>query len=121
VLGGRPGVYSASFAGPAQKPQANNAKLLKMLNMIPASRRQARFVCCMALGMGGRLIRTFQGNCPGSIALQPAGRTGFGYDPVFVPRGYAKTMAQLGPKAKDRLSHRSRAARRFRRWLKTGL
>ncbi len=92
-----------------------------MLQGVPPSKRQARFVCVMALGVGGRLVRTFQGGCPGSIALRPAGRTGFGYDPLFIPRGYTKTMAQLGPRAKDRLSHRAQAAERFCRWLKTGL
>lgn len=120
ALGGKPGLFSARFAGPAQDDRANNAKLLRMLRNFPPSRRGARFVCWMALAIGGRLVRTFRGACSGSIALQPAGRTGFGYDPVFIPHGHRRTMAQLGPRLKDRLSHRSRAAEQFSRWLKTG-
>ncbi|MBI3616492.1 MAG: RdgB/HAM1 family non-canonical purine NTP pyrophosphatase [Candidatus Omnitrophica bacterium] len=116
-LGGRPGVRSARFAGAAQDDHANVAKLLRSMKKVPNSRRQARFVCCMALAAGGRLIRTFQGTCSGSIARQPAGRTGFGYDPVFIPWGHAKTMAQLGPRLKDRLSHRSRAAMKLKQIL----
>ena len=118
ALGGRPGVRSARFAGAAQSDHANIEKLLGSMKKIPKSQRQARFICCLALAVGGRVIRTFQEICPGSIALGAAGRSGFGYDPVFIPRGYAKTTAQLGPRLKDTLSHRSKAAMKFKAWLK---
>lgn len=121
ALGGRPGVRSARFAGAAQNDRANNRKLLRLLDGLPLSRRRGRFVCAMALAAGGRLIRTFEGRCSGSIASEPAGRTGFGYDPLFIPAGCRKTMAQLGPRAKDALSHRARAARRLCRWLRRPL
>jgi len=118
ALNGRPGVRSARYGGAAQNDQANVRKLLKDLSAIPSKRRQARFVCVMALAVGGKLIRTFEGNCPGAIALEAAGRTGFGYDPVFIPRGHRQTMAQLGARVKDSLSHRNQAAVRLRRYLK---
>lgn len=117
ALQGEPGVRSARYAGPRQQDQANVRKLLREMAKIPASRRQARFVCVMAFAAGGRLIRTFHGTCTGSIPFSPAGRTGFGYDPVFIPRGHRKTMSQLGARVKDGLSHRRRASDRFKRWL----
>ncbi len=120
ALGGRPGVRSARFAF-AQNDEANNAKLLKLLRGVPPARRQAHFVCWMALAVGGRLIQTFEGACAGSIAPRPIGKTGFGYDPLFIPRGRKKTMAQLGPHVKDRLSHRTKAVAAFKSWLKTDL
>ncbi len=118
TLGSQPGVKSARFAGPAQDDRANVQKLLRLLSQVPPSRRQARFICCMALALGGRLIQLFEGSCSGSIALRPAGRTGFGYDPVFIPRGYQKTFAQLGARTKDRHSHRTQAARALKVWLR---
>ncbi len=121
ALNGRPGVRSARFAGPAQNDSENLSKLLREMSGIPAARRQARFLCVMALAIGGRLVRTFQGDCPGSIALRAAGRGGFGYDPLFIPRGRRKTTAQLGSAEKDRLSHRGKAAGRLRQWLKINL
>lgn len=117
VLGGRPGVQSARYAGARQDDQANLVKLLRELAKIPSGRRQAQFVCAMAFAVGGRLIQTFHGSCAGSIALQAAGKTGFGYDPIFIPRGHRKTMSQLGARIKDALSHRRQAADQFRRYL----
>ena len=129
ALGGKPGIRSARFAlretprewTPDQVDQANVRKLLREMKSIPRRSRQARFICVMAFAIGGQLIRTFEGNCPGSIALKPAGRTGFGYDPVFVPHGYRRTMSELGSRIKDRLSHRKKAAVKFREWFKTNL
>jgi len=113
ALGGRPGVRSARFAGSSQNDSANNARLLRAMAHVPASKRRARFVCCLALAAGGRLIRTFQAECAGSIAVSPAGRGGFGYDPLFIPQGDRRTMAQLGPAVKNRISHRAKAVRKF--------
>ena len=126
ALNGRPGVYSARYAlrraqgerTLAEIDQANVRKLLKDLSAVPSRRRQARFVCVMALAAGGKLIRIFEGSCPGTIALKTAGRTGFGYDPVFIPRGHRRTMAQLGARVKDRLSHRRKAAEKLRQFLR---
>ena len=119
VLGGRPGIRSARFAGPAHNDWANNEKLLRILKGIPVSKRKAQFVCWIAVAVGGRLIRTFEGQCAGSIGFVPRGRRGFGYDPLFIPRGSRRTMAQLSAGAKDRCSHRGRAAAKLKRGLKT--
>lgn len=126
ALKGHPGVRSARFAlrraqgerTQSQMDRANVKKLLRGLADVPSTRRQARFICVMAFAIGGKLLRTFAGSCAGSIAFHPAGRTGFGYDPVFIPRGHRKTMAQWGGRAKDRLSHRAKAAEKLERWLK---
>lgn len=118
ALGGKPGVRSARFAGPAQDDIANVDKLLRLLKKVPVSRRQARFVCWMAVAAGGKPVRTFKGVCSGSIAFERAGKGGFGYDPVFIPAGHRKTTAQISAAEKDRLSHRGRAARQLRDWLK---
>ena len=126
ALGGRPGVRSARFAlrraqgerTQHQVDRANVEKLLRALARAPAGRRHARFVCAMAVAAGGRLIKTFQGICEGSIAFKESGRGGFGYDPVFIPRGSRKTTAQLSPARKDGLSHRGQAARALAKWLR---
>jgi XTP/dITP diphosphohydrolase len=127
ALGGRPGVRSARFAlrqaqgGRTQNQidRANVAKLLRALAHVPAGRRQARFLCVIAVAAGGRLVRVFQGVCQGSIAFAEAGKGGFGYDPVFIPDGSRKTTAQLNAARKDRISHRGQAARALARWLTT--
>ena len=75
----------------------------------------------MALAAGGKLLRTFKGISPGSIALKPRGKGGFGYDPVFIPRGFHKTMAEMSLFRKNRLSHRGRAAARFSAWIRKTL
>ncbi len=118
ALGGRPGVRSARYAGKGQNDKANVAKLLRVLARVPAGRRHARFVCVMALAAGGRLIKTFEGSCRGSIAFEEKGQGGFGYDPVFTPARLRKTTAQLAPGEKDRLSHRGQAARVLVKYLK---
>ena len=118
ALGGRPGVRSARFAGPAQDDRANLDKLMRLMKPVPGNRRQARFVCVMAVAAGGRLVRTFEGSCRGTIAVAPAGRRGFGYDPAFIPLGYRKTSAQLSGREKDRISHRGRAVLQLKGWLR---
>ena len=70
------------------------------------------------MAVGGRLIRTFEGRCEGTIALSAKGGSGFGYYPIFIPRGCGKTIAQLGSNAKDAMSHRARAIEKFNRWFK---
>lgn len=115
ALGGAPGVRSARFAGRRVGGDgANNAKLLRALRRIPPPLRVARFVCVVAVARRGRLLGTVRAECHGTIAPAPRGRTGFGYDPVFIPAGGTRTFAELGPRAKDRLSHRARAMRRAR-------
>jgi XTP/dITP diphosphohydrolase len=114
ALAGRPGVYSARYAqdrtAPAAPSDADNwRKLLDELKDVPWEKRQARFVCEIALALpDGKLARA-RGECPGYIAGEPQGTQGFGYDPVFWVPEYGATMAQLGPEVKNRISHRARA------------
>jgi len=115
ALDGAPGVYSARWAGVdakgPERDRANNAKLLAALDGLPAERRGARFVCVMALvGPGERVLNT-RGVCAGRILSAPRGRSGFGYDPLFLPAGFDRTMAELGMDEKNRISHRGRALR----------
>lgn len=124
ALGGAPGVHSARFAAlddgrPGNSPDAeNNAKLLRLLAEVPVERRSARFRCVLALtpvlpgATVGKLVAGtawFSGACEGRIAFGPAGSGGFGYDPLFVPEGFAVSFAELGEAVKNRLSHRAKA------------
>ena len=111
ALNGRPGVTSARFAGKDCRYQDNNQKLLRLLKKIPSSKRNAKFVCVMALYDKGRFINAVKGECRGRIAFSERGKKGFGYDPVFIPEGYSKTFAELSPAAKNRISHRGKALR----------
>jgi XTP/dITP diphosphohydrolase len=109
ALGGRPGVYSARYAGDGATDQDNNAKLLAALARVPAAGRAARYRCVLALVQqaGDCAPLLAEGSWEGSIALAPAGSGGFGYDPLFVPRGFDQTVAQLPRAVKNRLSHRA--------------
>lgn len=110
-LNGRPGVYSARFAGPGCAYRDNNRKLLRLLKKVPTHKRGAKFVCVIALYQGKRCVGVVRGECRGRIAYTEKGRRGFGYDPVFIPNGFSKTYAELSPKAKNRISHRGKALR----------
>jgi XTP/dITP diphosphohydrolase len=124
ALNGAPGVHSARFAavdafGLSNSPDsANNAKLLRLLDGIASEKRTARFRCVLALTTddGGKTV-VFEGGCEGRIALAPAGLGGFGYDPLFVPDGHDRSLAELGDAVKNTLSHRARALEKLRRFL----
>jgi XTP/dITP diphosphohydrolase len=107
ALGGRPGVFSARYAGANATDEQNNQKLLEEMNMI--TRRNAMFkaVVCLMNATGQKNF--FFGELPGTIAYQPRGTEGFGYDPVFIPRGYRSTLAELGTELKTQISHRRKA------------
>ncbi len=107
ALGGEPGLRSARWAGPTDADR--NAALLARLN--GASDRSAAFVCALAAVLpDGREI-VAEGRVEGVIAGAPRGSAGFGYDPLFMPEGDARTVAELTPAEKDLVSHRARAAR----------
>jgi XTP/dITP diphosphohydrolase len=108
-LGGEPGVRSARYGGPEQDSDVNVAKLLKEMRDIED--RRACFKCAISLCNSEGIVRTVEGRCDGRIAHEPRGHSGFGYDPVFVPDGYALTFAELGVEAKNRISHRAQALR----------
>ena len=115
VLGGAPGVFSARYSGSQERgperDRANYEKLLDELRDVADGQRTARFVCAIAMpGPDGALI-TSRGVCEGGIVRAPLGAGGFGYDPVFMARGYDRTMAQLSMDEKNRISHRGCALR----------
>ena len=111
ALAGRPGVYSARYAGEAASDQDNNLKLLAELRGVAQIGRTARYRCVLALvrGPGDAAPLVASGSWPGSIATAPAGEQGFGYDPLFIPQGLQRSAAQLPGDLKNRLSHRSQA------------
>jgi len=117
ALNGRPGVYSARFAGEGCTYDDNNRKLLGLLSHKSPSQRTARFVCSMVLYNAGRRVGSVKGECHGKIALEVAGGGGFGYDPLFIPRGFSKTFAELSPRTKNRISHRGKALQAAKRLL----
>jgi XTP/dITP diphosphohydrolase len=108
-LDGAPGVESAYYAGPQGDSAANLAKLVQMMRGVPEARRRAAFVCVLVLKGPGGEERVFEGRCPGRLALEPRGAGGFGYDPLFVPDGREKTLAEMAPELKNAISHRGLA------------
>lgn len=116
ALDGRPGVYSARYAGEGATDVQRIEKLLGELAEVPAEKRGARFVsaiCCVF--PNGDTLRA-EGHCPGSISFAPAGEDGFGYDPVFLCG--EKTFAQMTAAEKDSVSHRGKALEKFHLVLK---
>lgn len=111
ALGGAPGVHAARYAGPAATYSDNVAKLLTALAGVPAAQRTARFrTVCVAAWPDGREV-TAEGVLEGVIIEAARGVQGFGYDPVFVPAGDTRTLAELSEAEKNAISHRGRAAR----------
>ncbi len=113
ALEGRPGVFSARYAGEGSSDADNNTKLLRELEGVPPESRSARFVCCLALVLAGGEEFVFDGVCEGTISLEPRGRGGFGYDPLFIPEGDERSFAEMSGQEKDSLSHRGRAIKAF--------
>jgi len=109
ALEGRPGIYSARFAGPDADDDKNNEKLLQLMEGVPDEKRTAAFICAIALADTRGNIAVVEGSCPGSIIREKAGSGGFGYDPLFIPEGYTVTFAQLDAYEKNRISHRGQA------------
>jgi XTP/dITP diphosphohydrolase len=110
-LNGRPGVRSARFAGPKPTSQKLCKKLLKVMKN--CKDRSAQFVCVIAVVYPDGRTKTIRGVCKGKIIDEMRGKNGFGYDPVFVPRGYRKTFAEMKPSMKNKLSHRGKALRKL--------
>jgi len=112
TLGGAPGVRSARFSGEEKNWQANNEKLLALLSEARDRRARFRAVAALALPDGRLWLR--EGVLTGTIATEARGKGGFGYDPVFVPEGETRTLGEMAPEEKDRISHRRRALERMR-------
>lgn len=109
ALDGRPGVYSARYAGEDATDVDNWKKLLQELTDVPDEKRTARFRCTLALVEPGQEPLIATGSCEGTIAREPAGTNGFGYDPVFYLPAMDKRMAELSAEEKNQISHRAMA------------
>jgi XTP/dITP diphosphohydrolase len=116
ALNNAPGVHSARYAGEPKNDENNNQKLLSELKLI--TDRRARFVTVITLLIDNQ-IHYFEGEIKGTIAFEPKGNTGFGYDPLFIPRGYRSTFAELGSEVKNSISHRALAVKKLMVFLDT--
>lgn len=117
ALGGRPGIFSARYAGTDATDEENYIKLLGELEGVPDGKRTARFRCAVAFVASDGAIRVFHGTLEGQIAQRPSGNRGFGYDPVFYIPSEARTSAELSPEEKNRISHRAKALEGFKAYL----
>ena len=108
ALGGKPGVYSARYAGENAAYEDNNKKLLHELRGVPAEKRTAKFRCVISI-IGNQIDEIAIGEVQGKILTEARGKNGFGYDPLFIPDGYEKTYAEMDSELKNKLSHRARA------------
>ena len=116
TLGGEPGVYSARYGG-KETDDERNRYLLQNLEGVPDTERTARFVCCATLYGNGQSLIQAMGTVEGSILFEPRGSGGFGYDPLFLPIGYTRSMAELPPEEKHSIGHRGRALAKVREFL----
>ncbi|MBG8576197.1 nucleoside-triphosphate diphosphatase [Bacillus subtilis] len=116
-LGGRPGVYSARYAGEQKDDQANIEKVLSELKGIEKEQRTARFHCALAVSIPGEETKTVEGHVEGYIAEEPRGEYGFGYDPIFIVKDKDKTMAELTSDEKNKISHRADALKKLSKLL----
>lgn len=119
-LNGIPGIHSARYAGDKATDMENVAKLLKMLQ-IRTTNRKAYFQCSIvAISPSGEEF-VFNGQIHGEISRKQTGTGGFGYDPVFIPEGHEKTMAELSAAEKNKISHRAEAIKQFKEYLSNNL
>ena len=117
ALGGKPGTRSARYAGQGASDEDRYRLLLSKLEGVSWEGRTARFRCVIAVARPQGEVRIAEGTCEGVIAFEPKGEHGFGYDPVFYMQEHGRTMAELEPEIKNRISHRARAAEGARRIL----
>ncbi len=120
-LGGLPGIHSARYAGANAQPSENNAKLLKMMQIRAMTNRKAYFHCSLVAMSPSHELFHFEGKFEGDIATKSSGSGGFGYDPVFIPAGETRTLAEMTSAEKNAISHRGKAMRAFVEVLKNHL
>lgn len=119
ALDGEPGVRSARYAGDGCTYADNNVKLLAGLDGVPEPERTARFVCTAAVADPAGRAHVEAGEVEGRIALACRGTNGFGYDPLFIPRGFSQTFGEMDPDQKQIISHRAWAFKKLRAYLET--
>lgn len=117
ALSGRPGVYSARYAGETADDEQNNSKLLTELSGLPDDKRTARYRSAIALADKDQLVDVVEGSCEGIIATERRGTNGFGYDPLFIIPSHQKTFGELPLSVKQTMSHRANALRLFLKLL----
>jgi XTP/dITP diphosphohydrolase len=117
ALDGRPGIYSARYAGPGKDDEANIDKVLKELEGVRQEKRTARFYCALALAGPGVATITVSGTCEGMILYERKGSGGFGYDPIFYVPSENRSMAELSPERKNKISHRAEAMKQLERHI----
>lgn len=117
ALNGRPGVFSARYAGEQKSDEDNMDKVLDELKGVERSTRTARFYCALALAIPGKETVTVSGTCEGLILDEKRGSHGFGYDPIFFVKDRDKAMAELLPEEKSQISHRAVALRNLSKLL----
>ncbi|MGB9600802.1 MAG: non-canonical purine NTP pyrophosphatase, partial [Myxococcota bacterium] len=114
ILNNRPGIHSARYAPTTDE---RIRKLLKELEGVPIEKRGARFVCVACFMVSPEEYYLFEGTVNGIISTEPSGNNGFGFDPIFYLPEYKKTMAELPPDIKNRISHRGQAFEKLKRFL----
>ena len=117
ALNGAPGIFSARYAGDYAGDAENVLKLLLELKRANSRNRRARFVCALAMAKNEKLLFSTRAMIEGTIAPEPRGSHGFGYDPVFIPRGFGETFAEVPAATKNKMSHRACAARKLAEFL----
>lgn len=117
-LDGAPGVLSARFSDPDATDEKNIRKVLRLLKGVPWPERRARFVCQLVLSREGSILKEYRGQVRGTIALEKRGDHGFGYDPVFYYGPFDKTFGQISQARKNAVSHRGRALKKMREYLR---
>lgn len=113
-LNGYPGIFSARYAGDNASDMENLLKLLKMMSIRSGGNNKAHYFCSIAAISPEGKEYFFEDQLNGTITNKPNGTQGFGYDPVFIPEGFEKTMAELSPGEKNKISHRAKAGRALR-------
>ncbi|MBM7691980.1 XTP/dITP diphosphohydrolase [Peribacillus deserti] len=121
ALDGRPGIYSARYAGEEKSDKANLEKVLAELKDVPEAKRTARFYCSLALASPNQETITVSGSVEGIILDEPRGENGFGYDSVFLVKDLGKSMAELTSDEKNQISHRAQALKKLESLLDTFL
>jgi XTP/dITP diphosphohydrolase len=121
ALGGAPGIHSARFGGDGLNDKNRNDLLLRQLEAAATVDRSARYVCVLALARGGELVTTFEATVEGTIAQEPCGDGGFGYDPLFFYPPFGKTFGEVSAGEKDGVSHRGKAFRAFLEYARLAL
>lgn len=119
ALDNQPGVHSARFMGVSTSYETKNRAIIEKLQDLDAAERTAYFACAMVFAMEGRVVSSFEKKVFGTIAEEPAGQGGFGYDPIFFYPEYDRTFAQLSTSQKNQISHRGQAIRTFAHLVET--